>query len=167
MVIASRGVQSRAQEPVSPCWSRGCMRGVGSRVGQGQTASDESADWGQARMLGLNTKMTRLMDPLPQPARFSRGLAVLGALGVLSWLAGCSVLVDANRPQCSTNADCTSRGPEFAGAVCKSGWCEVASNMVDPKSDPKWICDAAQPTDVLGYKLTMPLTDAINSSKVL
>jgi len=102
--------------------------------------------------------MIRYMDPVPQPQRFARGLAVLAAWGLVSWLAGCSVLVDANRPQCSTDADCTSRGPDFAGAVCQSGVCEV---------NPQWSCEATQPTDAQGYKLTMHLTDAIDSTKVL
>ncbi len=62
--------------------------------------------------------MTRYMDPVPQSGRFARGLPILTAWGLISWLAGCSVIVDANRPQCSTDADCANRGAEFAGSVC-------------------------------------------------
>jgi len=102
--------------------------------------------------------MIRYMDPVPQSARFGRGLAILGAWGLVSWLAGCSVLVDANRPQCSTNADCTNRGAEFAGAVCKDGLCE---------SDSQWSCGAVNPPDAPAYKLTMHFTDAVDSKKVL
>lgn len=107
--------------------------------------------------------MTRYMDPVPQSRRFGRGLAVLGALSFVSWLAGCTVLVDANRAQCSTDADCTNRGAEFAGAVCQSGLCVAGT----PQVGPNWSCEATQPAESTGYKLTMHLTDAINSMKVL
>jgi len=96
---------------------------------------------------------TRFMDPVPGPRRLLSALTILAAFGLVSWLAGCSVLVDANRAQCSTDADCKSRGAEFAGAVCKSGLCEGGS-------DAQWSCSSAAPADVLGYKLTMHLTDA-------
>jgi len=35
------------------------------------------------------------------------------------------VLVDANRPQCSSDADCTARGPDFQDAVCQESICVV------------------------------------------
>lgn len=99
------------------------------------------------------------MDPVPHPPRrVVPALLTLSAFGLVSWLAGCSVLVDSNRAQCSTDADCTSRGPQFEGTVCSSGLCEL---------DPRWSCDALQPGDASGYKLTMHLTDAIDSTKVL
>lgn len=87
-----------------------------------------------------------------------RGLSLLSAFGLFSWLAGCSVVVDSNRPQCSSDSDCASRGPAFAGSVCRSGLCE---------DDPQWSCLTAQPTDAPAYQLTMHLTDAIDSTKML
>ncbi|HEY3255798.1 MAG TPA: hypothetical protein VGJ91_17695 [Polyangiaceae bacterium] len=78
-------------------------------------------------------------------------LAMLAGFGLLGWGAGCSVVVDANRPQCSTDADCTNRGAEFAGSVCKAGLCEA---------DPQWSCPAVAPAH--SYKLTMHLQDAVS-----
>src|SRR4051794_10361248 len=110
--------------------------------------------------------MTRYMDPVPQSGRFARGLPILAAWGFVSWLAGCSVIVDANRQQCSTDADCTNRGPEFAGSVCKAGACEVgmtASGGSGPSEDPnnplnpqnpRWACASEPPATSAGYKLT-------------
>lgn len=123
--------------------------------------------------------MTRYMDPVPQSGRFARGLPILAAWGFVSWLAGCSVIVDANRPQCSTDADCTNRGADFAGSVCKAGACEgsiTASGGMGPSVDPndplnpqnpRWACASEPPTTSAGYKLTMHLLDAIDSTKVL
>ena len=124
--------------------------------------------------------MTRYMDPVPQSGRFARGLPILTAWGLVSWLAGCSVIVDANRPQCSTDADCTNRGAEFAGSVCSAGVCQGSqaaagssgasgddpSNPLSPQN-PRWACAAEPPPTSAGYKLTMHFTDAINSMKVL
>lgn len=124
--------------------------------------------------------MTRYMDPVPQSGRFVRGLPILAACAFVSWLAGCSVIVDANRPQCSTDADCTSRGPDFAGSVCSAGVCQAglgagggagagADDPSDPLSprNPRWACSADPPPTSAGYKLTMHFTDAIDSTKVL
>jgi hypothetical protein len=66
----------------------------------------------------------------------SRGRAGLYwalAAGVVGCLlaSSCSVLVDADRSQCSSDADCARRGPEFAGAVCIDSLCA---------SDPTWSC---------------------------
>ncbi|HKO51348.1 MAG TPA: hypothetical protein VJV79_26750 [Polyangiaceae bacterium] len=99
---------------------------------------------------------TREMDPAPRLRRLLP-VRLLAAFGLLGSLASCSVMVDANRPQCSQDSDCTNRGPEFAGSVCSAaGLCG---------EDPKWSCDAA-PTST-GYTLTMHLQDAVDSKKVL
>lgn len=42
-------------------------------------------------------------------------------------LAGCSLLVDADAPQCESDADCAARGAGFAGAVCESKLCVVSA----------------------------------------
>jgi len=102
----------------------------------------------------LATKMTtRDMDPVPQRRRLP-AVGMLAALGLLSWLAGCSLIVDANRPQCSQDSDCTNRGPEFAGSVCSAGLCGP---------DPHWSCGTLTPSAVPAYKLTMHLQDAVDS----
>jgi hypothetical protein len=47
---------------------------------------------------------------------------------------GCTALVDADRVQCKTDADCTSRGPAFAEAICEESVCK-------PKPKPEaWAC---------------------------
>lgn len=53
-----------------------------------------------------------------------RQLALVGMVAAL--LAGCSLLVDFNGPQCDIDADCTARGAEFRGATCVRNLC-VAS----------------------------------------
>ncbi|HYQ04520.1 MAG TPA: hypothetical protein VER96_37865 [Polyangiaceae bacterium] len=116
--------------------------------------------------------MTRLMDPVPQSRRLARGLPILTAWGLVSWLAGCSVIVDANRAQCSTNADCA----KLAGSVCTAGLCVggggsagASGDLSDPLNpqNPRWACNAVLPANSTGYKVTMHLTDAIDSTKVL
>jgi len=61
-------------------------------------------------------------------------------------------LVDADRPQCSTNADCTNRGAAFAGAVCNAGLCE---------SDSQWACESVLFGDAPSYTLTMHLQEIV------
>jgi len=113
---------------------------------------------------------TRYLDPVPQSRRLFPPLAVLSTFALVSWLAGCTVLVDANRPQCSTDADCTSRGAAFANAVCKAGMCEDGQASQGgqggqaAQADPRFDCDAASPGEGAGYKLTMHLQDAVSST---
>jgi hypothetical protein len=76
----------------------------------------------------------------------------LGAVAFVVWLSGCSVVVDANRPQCAKDSDCTDRGAAFAGSVCRAGMCE---------SNEQWSCTAVLPADAPSYNLTMHLQDAI------
>lgn len=49
------------------------------------------------------------------------------AVLVATQLAGCSLIVDADAPQCESNADCAARGPRFADAVCESRVCVVSA----------------------------------------
>ena len=53
-------------------------------------------------------------------------LAVLASSG-----ASCSVLVDADRQQCSTDGDCQKRGGAFSKALCRNSVCIT---------DPQWGC---------------------------
>jgi hypothetical protein len=51
------------------------------------------------------------------------------------------VTVDAERTQCSTDADCAERGAAFAGSVCRNEVCEV---------DPQWACLGDPPATSVG-----------------
>jgi len=173
---------------------------------------------GSEQGVELNTKMkTRFMDPVPQPRlvpqrsprlvprrlaeclpqcfsqrspqRLLSAVAMLCVLGLLSWIPGCTVLVDANRTQCGKDSDCTSKGAEFAGAVCSEGLCIVdparpkcakdadcAANGAPAGAvclagfcevDAQWGCEGAPPNSTHAYKLTMHIQDAVNSMKSL
>jgi hypothetical protein len=62
-------------------------------------------------------------------------------LGVCS----CSMSVDADRPQCASNADCAARGAAFAGSVCVNSLCQADSSLISCVRDED--C-AAQPGSV-------------------
>ena len=59
---------------------------------------------------------------LPKPAATVRRLLTLTLL-VATALSGCSLVVDADTPQCDTDADCAARGEGFDGAVCQGTVC--------------------------------------------
>ena len=61
-------------------------------------------------------------------------------------------MVDANRAQCSTDADCSARGAAFAGSVCKAGLCE---------GDSRWECDSVLSGSAPAYQLTMHLQEVV------
>ena len=103
---------------------------------------------------------TRYLDPVPHSRRLLPPLAILATFGLCSWLTGCTLLVDADRPQCSTDSDCTSRGAQFAGSVCKAGLCQ-GDEVAAPFN-----CEAVLPPDAQGYKLTMHLQDAVSSASL-
>lgn len=44
--------------------------------------------------------------------------------GLVVGVLGCSVVVDADRNQCSTDADCAGRGGEFSSSVCVESLCQ-------------------------------------------
>ena len=81
-------------------------------------------------MLHENLKANRsryaARGPLPQRLA-SRALSIAS----LSSALGCSLVVDAQREQCSTNVDCQQRGPAFADALCVENMCQA---------DPVWAC---------------------------
>ncbi|MDP9002821.1 MAG: hypothetical protein M3O46_22255, partial [Myxococcota bacterium] len=55
-----------------------------------------------------------------------RTLSQVGAAALAVGVAltgGCSLLFHADANQCSTNTDCTARGPSFTGFVCSQGTC--------------------------------------------
>ena len=59
---------------------------------------------------------------LPELLGSTRRLPFLTALAATS-LAGCSLVVDADTPQCNTDADCAARGASFAAAACERNLC--------------------------------------------
>ncbi len=72
--------------------------------------------------------------------------------------SGCSVLVDAERPQCTTDAECTSRGPEFTGSTCVESVC---------RASPRWACldEPAPPLPAGGpYDITFFVRDAVSQT---
>jgi len=82
------------------------------------------------------------------------GVALFGS-------AGCSLTLDADRVQCSSDADCAARGPAFAESVCVASVCEPA--------DPRWAClGAANPAagDDGPFAVTMHVRDLLNQSPV-
>lgn len=95
---------------------------------------------------------TRGDDSFPSVRMFSSALVCVCA----ALLGACSVLVDANRVQCSENAECTKRGPAFADSVCSAGVCEA------PPLSKQWNCPALPTNQTPSYKLTLHLTDAVS-----
>lgn len=89
---------------------------------------------------------------------------------------GCSLTVDSERAQCSTNQDCAARGPSFAQSVCVNSWCEVRSQALSrapDASDPSdgaasaWDCLKKPPApspQPPPYHITMHLTDPLSAS---
>lgn len=64
-------------------------------------------------------------------SRFLFARAALAAGFLAS--TGCSLVVKTDAEQCTADADCTARGPDFAGTVC-------LANVCQDKVDPKWGC---------------------------
>ena len=82
-------------------------------------------------------------------------VAVASACAALL-LMGCSVVVDANRVQCNTDADCTARGSAFASATCVDSLCTASS---------KWACLSSPPaaSNAAGpFLVTMHVADLIS-----
>ncbi len=84
--------------------------------------------------------VTRLIIPLGVTA-LAYGLS--GGL-----LAGCSVLIDVDSKQCSTNADCEALGSAFSGATCEESLCVVKSGSggtdaggAPNNGDDKLVCE--------------------------
>jgi hypothetical protein len=65
-----------------------------------------------------------------------RRTALLLGPAALLLTFGCSVLIEPDRAQCSTDDDCTSRGPEFFGTVCNNSVCEDPWKCLDEPPAP-------------------------------
>ncbi len=88
---------------------------------------------------------------------------LLSSLSLLACtLVGCSVSLDANRTQCSSDADCTARGAAFAGSHCLASVCQA---------DPKWACVAgsSSPPVTTGgpFRVTMHFTDLVKRTPLV
>jgi len=70
-----------------------------------------------------------------------------GALfSAVALLQGCSVIFRAEAAQCSTNGDCTARGPSFANTFCSAGTCKpnpVPDGGVDAGKDATVVMEAS------------------------
>lgn len=86
----------------------------------------------------------------------SNALALAAAVA----LSGCSALLDANRTQCSTDADCIQRGGAFIATACVDFFCQA-------KPDPKWGClgNVSQPDGGAGpFPASLRLRDAVTQA---
>jgi hypothetical protein len=87
-----------------------------------------------------------------------RSHRVLVLAGLAS--ASCSVLIDEERVQCATAADCHARGPDFAGAVCVQSICQP---------DPVWGCLGSvvfpKPTPGM-YTVTIHIRDLVTGGAI-
>lgn len=75
-------------------------------------------------------------SPMRQaPRRFFRPAptATTVALAIVCTGVGCSLLVDADRPQCTTDADCQARG--FGDAICVEALCQTAAPSRPEEAD--------------------------------
>lgn len=88
--------------------------------------------------------------------RVRHGIYAVATMAVLiAGLAQCSVIVDANRTQCSTDSDCAARGPEFAGSVCAESVCQESTS---------WAClatPAVAPVTGTQFKVSFLVRDAV------
>ncbi len=70
-------------------------------------------------------------EPLADLARDVTLRRAVGRLGVVvltvAACASCSLTVDADRQQCTTDRDCVRHGAAFAGSTCLQGLCQPAS----------------------------------------
>ncbi len=85
-------------------------------------------------------------------------------------LAGCSLTVDADRKQCTTDSDCTKRGRAFAGSICVASLCEEAHKAIEAGVEDKtWSCLDAPPvasTATGPFHVTMHLTDIVSAMPI-
>jgi len=91
---------------------------------------------------------------------FLRSLILVGLVLVSTLLTACSLAVNADRVQCKTKADCTSRGGLFSNAVCSNSVCQV---------DPTWAClatPAATSMQSAPYQISVGLRDLITQAPV-
>jgi hypothetical protein len=80
-----------------------------------------------------------------------------GLAGLIASVLGCSVVVDANRVQCSTDSDCSARGAEFASSVCVQSFCQESAG---------WAClgdtPVAPPASTEQFRVSFLVRDAVS-----
>jgi hypothetical protein len=80
-----------------------------------------------------------------------------GLAGLIASVLGCSVIVDANRVQCSTDSDCSARGAEFASSVCVQSFCQESA---------AWAClgdtPVAPPASTEQFRVSFLVRDAVS-----
>lgn len=67
------------------------------------------------------------------PALAPRCFFVVTTLALGEVSTSCNLVLDADRPQCSIDAECAARGAAFAGTACVDSFCQTPV-------DPKWGC---------------------------
>jgi hypothetical protein len=71
-------------------------------------------------------------------------------------LAGCTLIVDADSPQCLSNADCVARGPGFADAVCERRACVVPVIAAERNLACKAPSSSGLPTVNYSFAIQLP-----------
>jgi hypothetical protein len=89
------------------------------------------------------------------------GALALGA-GIL--LGACSLVLEADRQQCETDADCSRLGPDFEDTVCVEALCRT-------RPDPRWDCLDREPTALAApvpelVRVTVPVIDVVTGEQV-
>ncbi|MFT3769447.1 MAG: hypothetical protein QM820_28755 [Minicystis sp.] len=74
---------------------------------------------------------------------------------------GCSFVARTDAQQCSKDADCTARGPDFANDVCVASLCQ-------PMADPTWACvgHVPNPSDEAMFTAQYQLIDVVSQAPV-
>jgi hypothetical protein len=84
---------------------------------------------------------------------------LLPALAGLLANVGCSVIVDSNRTQCSTDSDCSARGGQFATSVCVESFCQEPPDLA-------WSClgdtPATPPASTEQFQVSFLVRDAVS-----
>jgi hypothetical protein len=111
-----------------------------------------------------STPPTAALERAPS-ARLKLGMAI-GALGwcAMSLLGACSLVVDADRQQCATDADCSRLGPDFEDDVCVEALCRA-------RPDPRWDCLDREPTALAApvperVRVIVPIIDVVTGEQV-
>jgi len=93
--------------------------------------------------------------------RGRRSLATIFGIFLLpALLTDCTLAVDADRVQCRTNDDCTSRGGAFTNANCVDSLCEA---------NPAWAClstPAAPSPQTPPYRIAVSIRDLVSAAPV-
>jgi len=98
------------------------------------------------------------------PNHISSGIALVG-FGLLMCASACSIYVEPNRQQCSSDTDCTRRGGAAANSTCVNSVCQVTSLP----QNTEWGClgKVSWPDAGSGYvNATLDLKDMITNQPV-